>query len=552
MSGLSRTFRSCFSPPIGLGPRSLLLLFVPTILGAQQHHAAGAGGAEGVPVLGHTEFPNSGPPEVQAAFIEGVLWMHSFEYSRAAEAFREVQRIAPDFALGYWGEAMTHNHPVWFRQYRDEALEVLRQLGETPGDRLARANTERERAWLKAVEILYGDGPKARRDTLYAEAMREMHERWPDDENAAAFYALAILGTSHGGRDIPTYMRAAAVAEEVYERNPDHPGALHYLIHSYDDPIHAPLGLRAARRYAVIAGDAPHAQHMTTHIFVAMGMWDEVVAHNEIASGPDPEDWLPGHYTWWLGYGYLQQGRWRDARAHLEAMRSRTPSDAPSGRRAHLARMRAEFVANTGRWDDPVLEWDVDYGDVRRGFGASLVAGDEYVLGRAALAAGDVATARGLADALETRATRGLGTEDPNDPTPGIARVMELQLRGLIDRSEGEGEVGLERLRAALELEQSLPFEFGPPLVLIPSGELLGDVLLEEGRGDEAVAAFQATLQVAPGRATALLGLAQAAELTGDHLRAERARAQLLENLAAADADLPWLALAGQHTPGAM
>src|SRR5690606_16609380 len=118
-----------------------------------------------------------------------------------------------------------------------------------------------------------------------------MRDRWPDDENVGSFYALSILGTSHGGRDIPTYMRAAAVAEEIYERNPEHPGALHYLIHAYDDPVHAPLGLRAARRYALIAGDAPHAQHMTTHIFVAMGMWDEVVAHNELAAGPDRDRW---------------------------------------------------------------------------------------------------------------------------------------------------------------------------------------------------------------------------------------------------------------------
>ena len=502
-------------------------------------------------LLGRTEFPNTGPPEAQAPFIEGVLWLHSFEYARAADAFREVQRIAPDFALGYWGEAMTYNHPIWFQQDRDAALDVLRRLGASPEERLARASSERERAWLEALEILYGDGPKAQRDTLYAQAMERMHERWPDDENAAAFYSLALLGTSHGGRDIPTYMRAAAVAEELYERNPDHPGALHYLIHSYDDPIHAPLGLRAARRYSEIAGDAPHAQHMTTHIFVAMGMWDDVVAQNEVASGPDAEAWLPGHYTWWLGYGYLQQGRWNDARAHLEAMRARTPSDAPPGHRAHLARMRAELAANTGRWNDPVLAWELEYADVRSGFGAALVAADEYVLGRAALEAGDAAAAGSFADALAARGAGGdQASPDPNDPTPGIARVMALQLQGLIARSGGEGEDGLDRLREALALEQSLPFEFGPPLVVIPSGELLGEVLLEEGRGEEAISAFRATLAVAPGRATALLGLARAAELTEETALAERTRRQLLENLNGADADLPWLAAAPHRAPG--
>jgi tetratricopeptide (TPR) repeat protein len=492
--------------------------------------------------LGRTDFPNSGPPAAQAPFIEGVLLLHSFEYERAAASFRAAQRIAPDFALAYWGEALTHTHPIWFRQDRAAGLEILSRLGETPEARAARAPTERERTYLEAIEILYGPGPKARRDTLYARAMGQLRDRWPDDENAAAFYALALLGTSHGGRDIPTYMRAAAVAEEVYERNPDHPGALHYLIHAYDDPVHAPLGLRAARRYSVIAGDAPHAQHMTTHIFVAMGMWDDVVSQNEIASGPDPDAWLPGHYTWWLGYGYVQQGRHRDAAAHLDAMRRRTPPDAPAGRRAHLLRMRAEYVANTGRWADPYSDWTIERPRTPAGFGAALAAVDDYVRGRSALARGDLAGANAAANALAALNASATAAADPNDPTPGVARVMEIQLRGLLAREEGRAEEGLDRLRAALALEQSLPFEFGPPLVVIPSGELLGETLLEEGQAADAVAAFRATLQVAPGRATSLLGLARAAAAAGDTAMAAQAYAELLANWHRADPDLQALA----------
>jgi hypothetical protein len=140
-------------------------------------------------VLGRTEFPNSGPAEAQAPFLEGVLWMHSFEYSRARNAFREAQRIAPDFVMAYWGEAMTWNHPVWFAQYREQAREVVERLGSSRESRLARAGTEREQAWLESLEILYGDGPKAWRDTLYSEALGRMWERWPADENVGAFYA---------------------------------------------------------------------------------------------------------------------------------------------------------------------------------------------------------------------------------------------------------------------------------------------------------------------------------------------------------------------------
>lgn len=486
--------------------------------------------------LGRTEFPHSGPEEAHGPFLEGVLWLHSFEYARAREAFRAAQEKAPDFALAYWGEAMTWNHPVWFRQYPDEAREVMERLGPSPETRLARAGTEQERAWLETLEILYGEGPKAQRDTLYSEALAQMWDRWPDDENVGAFFALSILGTSHGGRDIPTYMRAAAVAEEIYERNPDHPGVLHYLIHAFDDPVHAPLGLRAARRYARIAGDAPHAQHMTTHIFVAMGMWDEVVAHNEIAAGPDRDLWRPGHYTWWLGYGYLQQGRWRDAEVYLEAMRNATGADMAT--QVALARMRAEFVVNTRRWDHPALAWDIPTEDVRYGFGSALAAADDWVQGRVALERGDPDGALAWAEALARRRSEAEAQGDPNDPTPGAARVMELQLLGLAARSSGRSEDGVALLREALELERSLPFEFGPPLVVIPSGEVLGEVLLAEGRALEAERSFRMTLEVAPGRWTALEGLARSQEALGDQAVARRTWQELSRHWHRADPEL--------------
>ncbi len=502
----------------------VLQLFVP----------APAIGQEGV--LGRTEFPHSGPEEARAPFLEGILWLHSFEYARARQAFRVAQEKAPDFALAYWGEAMTWNHPVWFAQYPDEAWEVMERLGPSPEARLARAGTERERAWLEALEILYGEGSKAQRDTLYSAALGRMWDRWPDDENVGAFYALSILGTSHGGRDIPTYMRAAAVAEGIYERNPDHPGALHYLIHSYDDPVHAPLGLRAARRYSRIAGDAPHAQHMTTHIFVAMGMWDEVVAQNEVAAGPDRELWRPGHYTWWLGYGYLQQGRWRDAEVYLEAMRNATGTE--KGQRAVLARMRAEFIGNTRRWDHPALAWDIPTEDIGSGFGSAVAAADDWVKGRVALERGDPDGALAGAAALARRRSEAEAEGNPNDPTAGTTRVMELQLLGLAARSSGRSEDGVALLREALDLERSLPFEFGPPLVVIPSGELLGEVLLAEGRALEAERSFRMTLEVAPGRWTALEGLARAQQSQGDQAAARQTWQELSRHWHRADHEL--------------
>src|SRR6185503_12936047 len=219
--------------------------------------------------------------------------------------------------------------------------------------------TPREADYLAAVRVLYGEGSKARRDTLYADAMRALADRYPDDAEARAFYALALLGLNQGVRDVATYQQAAAIVAPIFKSNPDHPGAAHYLIHSYDDPAHAALGLDAARAYSKIAPDAAHAQHMTTHIFLALGMWDDVVRQNEIASGPHRDHWGPGHYTAWLGYGLLQQGRFADARRHLETMRTNL-ARATAPARGYLLTMRAHYLINSRRWEDPSRSWEID------------------------------------------------------------------------------------------------------------------------------------------------------------------------------------------------
>jgi len=280
--------------------RPLILLL--TALAAAPAHAQ-------EPRLGTIDFPTSAGPAAEAVFVRGVLYLHSFEYASAAEAFRAAQALEPGFALAYWGEAMTYNHPVWNQQDRAAALAALGRLGPTPEARQARAPTGRERGYLAAVERLYGpEEGKARRDTLYSEAMATLAAAYPDDAEAQAFYALSLLGLSQGDRVVPTYMRAGAIALALLAQYPDHPGAAHYTIHSFDDPDHAPLGLPAARAYSRIAPGAPHAQHMTTHIFLALGMWNEVVSQNIIAAGPDSAKWTPGHYTQWLQYGLLQLG----------------------------------------------------------------------------------------------------------------------------------------------------------------------------------------------------------------------------------------------------
>src|SRR5256885_194621 len=233
--------------------------------------AAGPASAQ-APRLGTIDFPTSGAPAARAPFIRGVLLLHSFEYGDAARAFREAQRLDSGFALAYWGEAMTYTHPVWNEQDGNAARAALQRLAATRDARRAKAPTRREQAYLDAVEILYGDGSKAVRDTAYSLAMGRLVARFPADREAKVFYALSLLGLNQGVRDVPSYLRAAAIVDTVFRENPNHPGAAHLLIHSYDDPIHAPLGLAPARAYSKIAPDAAHAQHMTTHIFLALGV----------------------------------------------------------------------------------------------------------------------------------------------------------------------------------------------------------------------------------------------------------------------------------------
>jgi tetratricopeptide (TPR) repeat protein len=483
--------------------------------------------------LGQLEFPNSGNAAAQAPFLRGLALLHSFEYDDAAQAFRQAQSADSSFALAYWGEAMTFTHPLWNQQDTAAAAAVLRRLGATSEMRLARAPTARERGYLQVAEALYfGDAGKARRDTLACLALERLARDYPDDLDAGAFYALWLMGLSQGVRNVPTYMRAGAIAEAIYRRNPRHPGALHYIIHAFDDPVHAPLGLHAAREYSVIAADADHAQHMTTHIFLAMGMWEETVRQNAIASGPDTTRWRPGHYTSWLGYGLMQQGKFAAARRHLDLVRRNLPPKASVGQQGYLLSMRAHYLINTERWDDGVARWTVEAplaGPVPRAM-------DTYALAVAALRTGRRGDAERSLAALELLA-RGApdNSYGGNDQVPS---VLASQLRALLLWERGWQSQALDTLRTAAAREDGFPAEFGPPDIVKPTHELLGELLLRQNRPAEAQREFTRALELAPRRLRSLLGLASAAAAAGDTAVAARLQGDLVTLAAGADPDV--------------
>jgi tetratricopeptide (TPR) repeat protein len=491
-----------------------------------------AEGAHRIEGLGRIEFPNSGPAAAQEPFVRGMLLLHSFEYVDAAEAFREAQAVAPGFALAYWGEALTHCHPIWQEEDRDAACAVLARLAPTPAERAARAGDARERALVEAVDTLFGEGTRSQRAQAYCKCLEALHARHPDDLEIAALYSLSILGTATQGRDIPTYMRAAAVAEEVLERAPDHPGALHYAIHSYDDPTHAPLGLRMARRYGVVAAAAEHALHMPSHVYVALGMWRDSVASNVAASNAADRrreqkqlgiDKRGFHSLLWLAYSYLQLGETEPAERLLADMRRDESASSSKRTRLHLILMRASTVVAEQSWGSETAEFEVDCAELD----PAATCAELYVRGRHALAGGDVERARAALRSMGERLAPSAPIAQPGaEPgakqccaTPGggtylpdmqAARVIELELTGLAVLAEGSEEDGLARLAEAAAAEDAMGFDFGPPSVVEPAHELLGHALLERGRFAEAAREFEAALERAPGRARSVQGLARA------------------------------------------
>jgi tetratricopeptide (TPR) repeat protein len=235
--------------------------------------------------LGKISFPNSGSPSAQPAFVRGVLLLHSFEYDDAIAAFREAQKADPGFALAYWGEALSYNQPLWLNENLDKARAVLERLravqrpgqtqGQSRGPAPLAAPTARERGYLEAVERLFGAGDKKSRDLAYADRMGQLHAQFAEDDEASAFYALALLSTiPPGERNLPVSMKAGEIALAVLKRNPEHPGANHYALHAFDDGEHAARALQAARTYARIAPASSHARHMPSHVFLPLGMWD--------------------------------------------------------------------------------------------------------------------------------------------------------------------------------------------------------------------------------------------------------------------------------------
>lgn len=472
---------------------SSFTLFAIILIGLSSHATAQDN------LLGTIDFPNSGEAAAQKDFIEGMKFLHNFEYADAARSFQRARDIDPDFVMAHYGEAKSHNHPIWFQQDRNAAMDVLRNLGETVEERQDKATTQREKDLLMSLEVLYGNTSRAEgatkeeRDDMYMEYMAELHQKYPDDHEITAFYGLSILGSAHEGRDYGIYMKAAAELFDVWNENPDHPGAAHYLIHSFDDPIHAPLGLPMAKAYSRIAPSASHAQHMTSHIFLALGMWEETIEANIVARDVqqsrqqelDEEPTVCGHYTWWLEYGYLQTGEFAEAEKVLNTCMDRVEGSPSGSELWHFSMMRGHYVVDTGNWE-AANTWMVEDGVAQLNY--------LFTSAYAAVQRSDFEQARQNLGAI-------LGLPESTERD-----IQADQIKSLLLVAEGREGDGISLLRKAVEAESALPVDFGPPTIVKPSYELLGDVLLELGEHQEAYNAYEQQLARTPDRRRSLIG----------------------------------------------
>ena len=509
-------------------------LFVITVLGLV---AFGVRAQESQ--LGRVEFPTSGSAKAQQHFLRGLAALHSFWYEEAIEAFRESTKVDPDFAMGYWGEAMSYNHPLWSEQDIDAARQVLAKIKDTP------KITERERAYIAAVRVLYGEGDKHARDVAYSAAMEKIYRAYPEDLDAAAFYALSLLGIG-GEKGYRLQAKAGAIALDVYQKNPNHPGAAHYIIHAFDDPDHAILALPAARRYASIAPEAHHARHMPSHIFLQLGMWPEAAASNESAWEAS-DAWMKRknlslsvrdyHSLHWLMYVYLQQGRYNDAEKLLNLMKkvmSESNSDnklRPGYYENNYANMAATFVVETERWN---LATDL--------FPDSKPTSDEPSMDGAHGATMRMSYAnhtlplfiRGLAAAM-------MGSEIRLNELEALhskAEINEDEIAAVNASMKKDHAKAIELMKKATALEEAMRPPSGPPSLIKPTHELFGEILLRAGKPAEAAEMFKVALQRQPNRARSLLGAARAAAQTGSQSEALTAYAALIEQWKQADPGL--------------
>ncbi len=514
------------------------------ITGSQSDHSHS-------PQLGKLSFESSCTPEAQAVLERALGWLHSFEYQEAERTFAAAAAADPGCAIAHWGVAMSQYHPLWAPP---SAAELDKGKAVLAKARTARAS-ERERDFIGALEVFYRDSDRLNHKTralAYTQAMEQLHRRHPADDEAAVFYALSLVaaGTMDNDPNFEREKAAAAILNTVLARRPEHPGVAHYLIHSFDYPQLAHLALDAARRYADIAPSSPHAQHMPSHIFVRLGLWDEVIKSNlasEAASrafakaqGLEGSSSERLHAMDYLAYGYLQRGQDSAARQVLADLNGIERADPPVFSVAYAATaIPARLLLERRRWSDAAA---LELQDNVRGLAPldSFKWAEAHIRFERAVGAarsGQVAAAReelAKLSQIEQSLTVPPGTYDWRTQVSIERQIAAAWLA----RAERKDDEAVRLMRAAADLDDATEKHPVTPGAILPAREQLAELLLELGRPAEAVREYEAALTRAPRRLAGLYGAARAARLAGDAATARRYYAELVKLTRDADQTL--------------
>jgi tetratricopeptide (TPR) repeat protein len=499
--------------------------------------------------LGTVHFPVSCTPEAQRSFQKGVALLHSFWYEGAEKTFVEVEKQDQKCAMAYWGEAMSHWHQLW-----DQPKEATIERAEAKLKKAdaAKAKTERERDYIGALKAFYSSSKKPdheARARAYSQAMEKVYQKYPDDHEAAAFYALSLLASEpDGDTTFANRKKAGAILEKLFALEPNHPGIAHYLIHTYDKPQLAELGLPAARRYAQIAPMAPHALHMPSHIFARLGMWQEDINSNlsSIAATRHSAAMHMGgeghqfHAMDFLMHAYLQNGREADALKLIEEVRAMPAMKDMYGmgydpRISALVAFPARYAMELHHWNEaaslvPVAE--AETGDSAITYWARAIGAART--GNVKQAREDIARIESVHRELLAKKKKGFAEAVEKDKTEASA---------WLSHAEGKNDAAVSALRMLAGKEESSGDSSDSG---IPAREMLADMLLDMKQGEQALAEYKASLKFAPNRFNSLYGAAQAAEMAGQTSQAEEYYAQVVKVCEGSNSSRPELAKARQ------
>ena len=501
--------------------------------------------------LGSVSFPVSCAPDVQKPFERGVALLHSFWYEEAEKQFHQIAQDDPKCAMAYWGQAMSLWHPLWNRPSQSEVqqgAELAAKAKEING------RTQRERQYIAAIAAFYHDPSKfnlEERAREYSAAMQKLYQDNRKDQEAAAFYALSLLSSSDPEHDteLKNWREAIAILTPLFQENPNHPGAAHYLIHAADNPTLAPLGLEAARKYASIAPASPHALHMPGHIFARLGLWRDDIESNRasLAAARAPSEMHVGaehqvHAMDFLEYAYLQIGDDTNAKKMIEELDGIRQQDMDAGIDDYANYAHAHFAAiydlETRNWKAALQEQPPR--------GAEPI--DTAITYWAhAVAAGHLQDASAASEAVKQYEAMVDATK--KGPKPFLVDAMKTygdESQAWADFASHKNDEALQLLRSVADRQDHV----GKGEVDLPAREMVGDMLLQMNRPQEALVEYEKSLKSDPNRFNELYGAAQAAETVGQTRKADEYFAQLLKNCDGIGSDRAELAQAKRLLAG--